>query len=238
MKKVIFKKDTRGFTNLDWLKTYHTFSFGNYYDENRMGFGNLRVLNEDFVQPRNGFGTHTHDNIEIITIPLKGSLLHKDNLGNECLLKYGDIQTLSAGSGLTHSQHNPSESDLSNFLQLWILPDRFNTPPSSMTKNFSFEQDRLTPIVGQDGKTDTLDLKQEARIYMGNFLSGKQIRFQRSSSDNGIFVFVIKGKIKSDREELHERDALGIIDHEETEIEVLENSLFLLMDISMKRKTD
>ncbi len=236
MKKVIFNKDTRGFTNHEWLKTYHTFSFGNYYDENRMGFGNLRVLNDDFIQPRNGFGTHTHDNIEIITIPLEGTIRHKDNLGKDCHLKFGDVQVLSTGSGLTHSQVNPSGSEISNFLQLWILPDRFNTSPASTVINYSLKPGKLIFIASQDGKKNTLSVQQKANLYLGSFSSGSQVGFTRSSEDNGIFVLVIQGKIKTEGEVLSGRDAVGLSNHRETNLEILENSFLMLLDISMVKK--
>jgi len=152
MRKTIYRADERGFANHGWLRTYHIFSFANYYDEERMGFGLLRVFNDDFVEPGMGFGTHPHDNMEIISIPLEGVMAHKDSQGNEFTIKQDDIQVMSAGSGLTHSEYNYSKDNKLNFLQLWVFPDIYNTEPSYQQKSFQFPQNEWVLVVSPDNQ--------------------------------------------------------------------------------------
>jgi len=233
MRKTIYRADERGFANHGWLKTYHSFSFANYYDEERMGFGRLRVLNDDLVEPGMGFGTHPHDNMEIISIPLDGIMAHKDSHGNESTIKEGDIQVMSAGTGLTHSEYNYSKEEKLSFLQLWIFPNIYDTAPSYQHQNFQFPPDELVLVVSPDSSNNSLLIKQNAFLCLGKFSLGKTRKYMRHSNINGIFIFVINGKISIENESLHKRDAIGIENTDNTEIYFEEDSFVLIIDIPM-----
>jgi redox-sensitive bicupin YhaK (pirin superfamily) len=235
MRKTIYRADERGFANHGWLKTYHIFSFANYYDEERMGFGLLRVFNDDIVEPGRGFGTHPHDNMEIISIPLDGVMAHKDSRGNEYTIKEGDIQVMSAGSGLTHSEYNYSKDNSLNFLQLWVFPDIYNTVPDYQQKTFHFSQNELVLVVSPDEANQSLPIKQNAFFYLGRFSKGESLEYIRQSVSNGIFVFVVNGKILIEGESLHKRDAIGIENTDAIHIIFKENSFILLIEIPIKK---
>jgi len=234
MSKTIYRAEERGFANHGWLKTHHIFSFANYYDEERMGFGMLRVLNDDFVEPGMGFGTHPHDNMEIISIPLEGIMAHKDSQGNEVTIKPGDIQIMSAGSGLTHSEYNYSREQKLNFLQLWVFPDRYDTRPGYLQKSFPYPQNDLVLIVSPGGSENSLPIKQNAFFYLGKFKKGASRTYQRISDSNGIFIFVIEGKFDVENESLHRRDAIGIEDMDQIGIRIEEDAFLLLAEVPMK----
>ena len=234
MSKTIYRAEERGFANHGWLKTHHVFSFANYYDEERMGFGLLRVFNDDFVEPGMGFGTHPHDNMEIISIPLEGIMAHKDSQGNEVTIKPGDIQIMSAGSGLTHSEYNYSREQKLNFLQLWVFPDRYDTRPGYLQKSFPYPQNDLVLIISPGGAENSLPIKQNAFFYLGKFNKGASRTYQRISDSNGIFIFVIEGKLEVENESLHRRDAIGIEDMDQIRIRISEDAFLLLAEIPMK----
>ena len=233
MRKTIYKAEDRGFVNHGWLKSYHSFSFANYYDEDRMGFGRLRVLNDDLVEPGMGFGTHPHDNMEIISIPLYGTMVHKDSQGNEYTIEEGDIQIMSAGTGLTHSEFNFSKEKKLGFLQLWIFPNVFNTTPSYYQKSFRFPQNEVILIVSPDESGDSLQIKQNAFLYLGRIQKGISKKHNRHSDRNGIFIFVIDGKISIENESLHKRDAIGIENADNIELHAEEDSFILIIDVQM-----
>jgi redox-sensitive bicupin YhaK (pirin superfamily) len=233
MRKTLYQANERGFVNHGWLKSYHSFSFANYYDEDRMGFGRLRVLNDDLVEPAMGFGTHPHDNMEIISIPLEGIMAHKDSQGNEHTLKPGDIQVMSAGSGLTHSEFNYSKENQLSFLQLWIFPNVYNITPNYCQKSFDLSQDDLILIVSPDQSENSLPIQQNAFIHLGKIQKGITRKYIRRSEFNGIFVFVIEGKVSIEGEYLHKRDAIGIENTDSIEIYTEEHSYLLLIDVQM-----
>jgi redox-sensitive bicupin YhaK (pirin superfamily) len=235
MRKTVFKAQERGFANHGWLKTHHMFSFANYYDVERMGFGVLRVLNDDIVEPGMGFGTHPHDNMEIISIPLRGIMAHKDSQGNESTIKEGDIQVMSAGTGLTHSEYNYSQEMDLNFLQIWIFPKTYNIAPSYEEKAFHYPQDEWVLVASPDKSKNSLPINQDCYLFLGKFSKNTSTRYIRKSDSNGLFVFIIEGKATIENESLHKRDAIGIENPEEISIDLEENSFILLIDLPMKR---
>jgi redox-sensitive bicupin YhaK (pirin superfamily) len=235
MRKTIYRADERGFANHGWLKTYHMFSFANFYDAERMGFGVLRVLNDDIVEPGMGFGTHPHDNMEIISIPLRGVMAHKDSQGNEFTINEGDIQVMSAGTGLTHSEYNYSKEYDLNFLQIWIFPRIYNTTPSYEEKTFQFPQNEWMLVVSPDRSHDSLPINQDCYFSLGKFSEGYSTHYRRKSDVNGLFIFVIEGKISVENESLHKRDAIGIENTDEISIKLEENSFILLIDLPLDK---
>lgn len=234
MKKTIFKADERGFTNHKWLKSYHTFSFANYYDENRSGFGKLLVLNEDSVQPGAGFGTHTHDNMEIISIPLMGQMAHKDNLGNESIIKKGEVQVISAGKGLTHSEFNPSRTNGLHFLEIWIIPDQVNVEPRYQVKSFKIKDNVWAPIIRQDKLEGCLSIYQDASLYYGKFNKNIFLSYSLINPFHGIFLMVINGKIEILEEHLHQYDGLAMEGKAVIDIYCLDDSDLLLIEIPLE----
>lgn len=235
MRKTIYRADERGFANHGWLKTHHMFSFANYYDIERMGFGVLRVLNDDIVEPGMGFGTHPHDNMEIVSIPLSGTMAHKDSQGNEFTIREGDIQVMSAGTGLTHSEYNFSTDADLKFLQIWIFPKTYNTTPSYEEKSYHYPQDEWVLVASPDQKQNSLPINQDCYLYLGKFTKGNSLRYKRKSDFNGLFVFIIEGRASIEDESLHKRDAIGIENSEEISIELKENSFILLIDLPMNK---
>ena len=235
MRKTIYRADERGFANHGWLKTYHMFSFANYYDVERMGFGVLRVLNDDIVEPGMGFGTHPHDNMEIVSIPLRGVMAHKDSQGNEFTIKEGDIQVMSAGTGLTHSEYNYSKEDDLGFLQIWIFPKTYNTTPSYEEKTFQFSQNEWVLIASPDRSLNSLPINQDCYFSLGKFSKEFSMKYKRKSDSNGLFIFLIDGKISVENESLHKRDAIGIENTDEISIYLEENSFILLIDLPMNK---
>ena len=235
MRKTIYRADERGFANHGWLKTHHMFSFANYYDVDRMGFGVLRVLNDDIVEPGMGFGTHPHDNMEIVSIPLRGTMAHKDSQGNEFTIKEGDIQVMSAGTGLTHSEYNYSKEDDLSFLQIWIFPKTYNTTPSYEEKTFQFSQNEWVLVASPDLSLNSLPINQDCYFSLGKFSKEFSMKYKRKSDSNGLFIFLIDGKISVENESLHKRDAIGIENTDEISIYLEENSFILLIDLPMNK---
>ncbi|MFM8455488.1 MAG: pirin family protein, partial [Ignavibacteria bacterium] len=195
MNTTIHRSETRGHANHGWLDTYHTFSFGMYHDPSRMHFGMLRVLNDDFVIGGAGFGRHGHDNMEIISIPLIGSLAHSDSTGNEGIISTGDVQIMSAGSGIQHAEYNASETDPVNFLQLWIFPKERNISPRYDQLTCTKEQlrNQLYNIVSSTKKEGTLWINQDAELYLGEFDNATECRHNVKSEHHGVYLFVIEG---------------------------------------------
>lgn len=236
MNTVIHKSELRGHANHGWLDTHHTFSFGMYHDPSRVHFGMLRVLNDDFVIGGAGFGKHGHDNMEIISIPLQGSLAHSDSTGNEGIISTGDIQIMSAGSGIQHAEYNASETELVNFLQLWIFPKERNISPRYDQLTFTKEQlrNRLYNIVSATEKEGTLWINQDAELYLGEFDVLIQISHAIKSANHGIYVFVIEGSVTIGDITLNKRDGIGIYDADSVLATVHEQSKILLIEVPMK----
>jgi redox-sensitive bicupin YhaK (pirin superfamily) len=235
MKKQIFRSEDRGKANYGWLDTHYSFSFANYYNPDMMNFGMLRVLNDDIVEPAKGFGTHPHDNMEIITIILEGALEHKDSMGTGSVIHKDEVQVMSAGSGITHSEFNPSQNERVNLLQLWIFPKERNIKPRYDQKSFSTEEKKNNLITAVSGlkKEGVLYIHQDAEIKLGNFEKGKKLSYKLNSDLNGVYLFVINGHLSIESEDLFRRDAIGISNVDEITIEVMDDSDFVLIEVPM-----
>ena len=236
MNIMIHKSKSRGHANHGWLDTYHTFSFGMYHEPSRIHFGMLRVLNDDFVIGGAGFGKHTHDNMEIISIPLQGSLAHSDSTGNEGVISTGDVQIMSAGSGIQHAEYNASETELVNFLQLWIIPKENNIQPRYDQLSFTKEQlrNQLRPIVSATEKEGTLWINQDAELYLGEFDASIEISHDIKSANHGIYIFVIEGSLTIGDITLNKRDGIGIYDTDSVLATVHKQSKLLLIEVPIK----
>lgn len=235
MKKKVHRANTRGYADHGWLKSYHTFSFANYNNPERTRFGLLRVLNDDIVEAGMGFGTHPHDNMEIITIPLKGELAHKDSTGTKEIIKAGEIQIMSAGSGLTHSEFNNSKLDPVNLLQIWVFPKEKNIAPRYDQKIFSAEDrnNKIVTVISPDNKDGSLWINQDSYFSMVNLGKGKSVTYNIKSKVNGIYIFVIEGEIEAAGEKLLKRDAIGLYDTGYVEISAVQNSEVLFIEVPM-----
>ncbi len=234
---VLHKAATRGHASHGWLESYHSFSFAGYFNPDRMNFGALRVLNDDRVDPGMGFGTHRHDNMEIISIPLEGDLEHKDSMGNTAVIKKGDIQVMSAGSGISHSEYNRNADKLTKFLQIWVIPDKKNVTPryDQITLNETDRHNKLQQILSPDADDEGVWINQQAWFHMGKFDEGFKTTYSLKKEGNGIYAFVLKGEITIAGIALQERDALGIWDTGSIEITAnTANAEILLMEVPME----
>ena len=232
---VIHRADSRGYFNHGWLKTYHTFSFAGYYDKARVHFGMLRVLNDDIVEGGEGFGTHPHDNMEIVTIPLYGSLAHKDSMGHEEIITPNEIQVMSAGTGITHSEYNASDKDPVNLLQIWVFPKEHNVTPRYDQRIFDpfLMKNTIFTVVSPDKKDDSLWLNQDAYFSLSELSEGKEVEYKINTKGNGVYVFVIEGKIQTEDETLGKRDGMGIEDEDTINVKALTGSKVLFIEIPM-----
>ncbi len=237
MKTIIHKADTRGYANHGWLKSHHTFSFASYQNAERMNFGALRVLNDDVVQPKMGFGTHPHQNMEIISIPLKGALSHKDSMENKRAIEVGEVQVMSAGTGLTHSEFNDSKTDDVNFLQLWIIPEEMGVTPNYEQRKFDVlaQKNALQTVVAPKNKLegDALPISQQAYIYRTDLDANNSMSLTVKNQNNGLYIFVVNGNIIVEGNSLEKRDAIGVWDIETIQITSNENSKFIIVEVPM-----
>lgn len=237
MKTIVHKADTRGFANHGWLKSHHTFSFASYQNPERMNFGALRVLNDDVVQPKMGFGTHPHQNMEIISIPLQGALSHKDSMGNKRAIEVGEVQVMSAGTGLTHSEFNDSKTDEVNFLQLWIIPEELSVEPNYEQREFPLDgkKNQLQTVVAPKDKLegDALPISQQAYIYRTSLDADTRIETELRSDRNGMYVFVVEGDIEIGDHNLGKRDAIGISDTDNIAIKATNNAELVIIEVPM-----
>ncbi|MGZ5264206.1 MAG: pirin family protein [Kaistella sp.] len=236
MKTVYHKADSRGFADHGWLKSHHTFSFANYYNPERMNFGVLRVLNDDQVASGMGFGTHPHRDMEIISIPLEGDLEHKDSMGTSAVIRNGEIQVMSAGTGVQHSEYNKNKDELVKFLQIWVIPNKMNVTPRydqiSIKENEKLNdyQQILSPNPDDEG----VWIHQNAWFNLAKFEKGNAKDYQLHLSGNGVYVFVLKGSAKIGDQILATRDGFGIWETENFALEALEDSEILLMEVPMQ----
>lgn len=214
MNRIIHPADDRGFADHGWLKARHSFSFADYYRPDRMSFGLLRVLNDDEIAPGMGFGTHPHNNMEIVTVPLHGALVHRDSMGHEETVSAGEIQAMSAGSGITHSEYNASDSETLRLLQLWVLPREQNVTPQYDQKKFDLGSDVFTTLVSPDGRSGSLRISQDAIFSRGVFSAGLEAAYDLQIPGNGMYLFIISGRVSIDGENLGPRDAVGITETE------------------------
>ena len=235
-KIIIHRADTRGIAEHGWLKSFHTFSFASYYNPERIHFGVLRVLNDDIVKASSGFDNHTHENMEIISIPLEGILTHKDNLGHISIIRPGDIQVMSAGSGITHSEYNDDTVNPVNFLQIWIYPKQKDIKPEYQQKAFNPEdrinllQEIISPFPGNNG----LHIHQDAWISIGKLDKGIETEYTIKKKDNGIYIFIIEGDTNVEGLNLNKRDGIGISGTDKIKIKAINDCELLVLDIPMQ----
>ena len=214
MNSVIHKAGSRGFANHGWLQSYHSFSFANYYNPERVHFGTLRVLNDDSVAAGMGFGTHPHDNMEIISIPLEGDLQHKDSMGNVAVIKNGDVQVMSAGTGISHSEMNKNTDKAVKFLQIWVFPKEKDVTPryGQITLNADDRKNKFQQIVSPNQNDAGTWINQDAWFHLGKFDQGQSVNYELKQKGNGVYVFVLSGDVAVDGTELNKRDAIGVWD--------------------------
>jgi redox-sensitive bicupin YhaK (pirin superfamily) len=233
MKTIIHTANSRGHANHGWLDAHHTFSFAGFYNPERVHFGALRVLNDDIVAPGKGFGMHPHDNMEIISIVLKGAIKHKDNMGNEGIVHAGEIQVMSAGTGVHHSEYNPSADEYLNLLQIWLFPQERQVTPRYDQKAFDPKdrQNTLQLVISPDGEAGSLWIQQQAWFSLGHLEAGKSLTYQSRAKGNGSYIFVISGELQIDGQTLGARDGMGINDFDQVTIAASNEAEFLIMDI-------
>nr|WP_315233218.1 pirin family protein [uncultured Flavobacterium sp.] len=233
----LFESNTRGKADFGWLKANFSFSFGNYFNPERIQFGMLRVLNDDTIAGGSGFGTHGHANMEIITIPLEGGLQHRDSMGNEGVIGFGEVQVMSAGSGVEHSEMNASQKNEAKTLQLWVFPDTENVAPRYDQKSFDIENqiNTFVNIVSPKDKNDgnALWVYQKTFFHLGIFDSNTTTIYEVKIPKNGVYLFLIEGEIEVNNQTLKARDAMGITDFDQFEIKISTKSKILLVEVPM-----
>ena len=220
---------------MGWLNSHHSFSFGQWHDPEKVHFGALRVLNDDQVSGGQGFGTHPHDNMEIVSIPLQGAIAHKDSTGTDGIIKTGDVQIMSAGSGIRHSEYNASKTDAVNFLQLWVFPKQQNIKPRYDQKTYDASgrknkwQVVVSPVKGEGG----LWINQDARFAIARLEKGKPIEYKTKFPGNGVYFFVIEGEVEVDGKKIGKRDAIGVWETTEVELKANADAEILAIEIPM-----
>jgi redox-sensitive bicupin YhaK (pirin superfamily) len=235
MQKIFYPSSERGHANFGWLDSHHSFSFGNYYDPSKTNFGALRVLNDDIVEASMGFGTHPHDNMEIISIPLFGDLAHKDSTGTNGVIRTGDVQIMSAGSGIRHSEFNHSVDKKVNFLQIWILPKERNITPRYEQKSFSIvDQKNKWMTVVSPNDPSAVWINQDAYFSLSRLEPNINLQYNTHSKGNGVYIFLISGKIRVNDTILERRDALGAFETQELSIQADVVSEILCIEVPMK----
>jgi redox-sensitive bicupin YhaK (pirin superfamily) len=233
---ILHKAETRGHADHGWLNSHHSFSFANYYDPERMHFGVLRVLNDDTVAPGMGFSTHPHENMEIISIPLEGDLEHKDSMGNTQVIRHGDIQVMSAGSGITHSEKNRNTDKLTRFLQIWVFPNKRNVTPryDQLVINKADRHNRFQQVLSPSADDAGVWIHQDAWFHLGDFEAGKEASYGVKRKGNGVYVFVLEGSATVNGQAMSRRDGLGVWDIDTIELKAGPGGAeLLLMDVPM-----
>lgn len=233
---ILHKSDTRGAANHGWLDAKHSFSFANYYNPERMHFGALRVLNDDRIAAGMGFGTHPHDNMEIITIPLEGDLEHKDSMGNTSVIRHGDIQVMSAGTGIQHSEFNHNKDSEVKLLQIWLFPNKQGVTPryDQLKLELSDRDNKLQQILSPSPDDAGVWIHQNAWFHLGKFDRGKTFQYDLKDKSNGVYAFVISGDFEIEHQLLNRRDAMGIWDIDKISLESKSNhSEILLIEVPM-----
>lgn len=235
MKAVLHKSATRGHANHGWLNSYHSFSFAGYYNPERIHFGALRVLNDDSVAAGMGFGTHPHDNMEIISIPLSGDLKHKDSMGNEAIIKQGDIQVMSAGTGISHSEMNANKDTDVKFLQIWVFPNKKNVQPryGQITLDESKMKNNLLQVLSPNADDEGVWIHQDAWFSLGNLDKGITKEYKLKGINSGVYAFVLEGDVTINGESLNKRDGLGISETDTLNITADSDARLLLMEVPM-----
>lgn len=235
MEKTIHRADSRGFVDHGWLKSSHSFSFGSYFNPERVHFGALRVLNYDKVSGGNGFGTHPHDNMEIISIPLSGTLEHNDSMGNRGTIVPNEIQVMSAGTGVKHSEYNASKVDPVEFLQIWIFPHTRDVTPryDQIRVDPADRKNKLQQIVSPHPEDEGTWIHQNAWFHLTDLEPNKAVTYRLKNNKNGVYIFLLEGQIEVLDEILDRRDAIATIDNEEISITARQESSLLLIEVSM-----
>lgn len=235
MKTIYHAADSRGDANHGWLKSKHTFSFANYHNPERMGFGALRVINDDFVIGGQGFGKHSHRDMEIISIPLSGKLGHGDNIGNNGIIETGEIQVMSAGTGITHSEMNGDDKEDVKFLQIWVIPNKMNVAPryQQVRMDEIMQPNEFNQVLSPNADDAGVWIHQNAWFSMGNFDKGVTQTYQLNDPNNGVYIFVISGKVVVNGNTLDTRDGLGVWDTKNFTMDVEEDAKVLLMEVPM-----
>lgn len=235
MKTTLHRADTRGHADHGWLNAHHSFSFANYYNPERMNFGALRVLNDDIVSGGMGFGMHPHDNMEIITIPLKGDLEHKDSMGNVGRIRNGEIQVMSAGTGVFHSEYNPNKDQETNLLQIWLIPNKRNVEAryDEISIGDYRKKNELYQVVSPSADDQGAWIHQDAWFHLGDFNKGTTREYTLKKEGNGIYLFVIEGSVSINGQSLGKRDAYGVWDTDKISIKAESDAEFLLMEVPM-----
>ena len=232
---VIHKAETRGKADFGWLNSHHTFSFGHYYDPSRVHFGALRVLNDDIVSQGMGFGTHPHDNMEIISIPLEGDLEHQDSMGNKTVIRHGDVQVMSAGTGIQHSEYNKNKDQQVKFLQIWVFPKVRNVTPryDQITLDVNDRVNKFQQILSPNADDAGVWIHQDAWFHLGKFDEGKTSTYTIKKEGNGVYAFILSGDVSINGEKLSTRDGMGIEGVKELTVEANTNAEILLMEVPM-----
>lgn len=235
MKTIYHAADSRGDANHGWLKSKHTFSFANYHNPERMGFGALRVINDDFVIAGQGFGKHSHRDMEIISIPLSGKLGHGDNIGNNGIIETGEIQVMSAGTGITHSEMNGDDNEAVKFLQIWVIPNKMNVEPryQQVRMDDILKPNEFNQVLSPNADDAGVWIHQDAWFSMGDFDKGVTQTYELKNPNNGVYIFVISGKVVVNGNTLDTRDGLGVWDTKNFTMDVIEDAKVLLMEVPM-----
>jgi quercetin 2,3-dioxygenase len=235
MKTILYPARERGHVNIGWLESFHSFSFGQFHDPEKVHFGALRVVNDDMIAGGGGFGTHPHDNMEIVTIPLEGNLAHKDSTGNEGIIRKGDVQIMSAGTGIRHSEYNASKTEKAKLLQIWVFPKLKNIVPLYGQKTFSLNdrKNKWQVVVSPDMAEQALNINQDARFSLVDLEAGKSIGYQMKWENSGLYLFVIEGAIKTNDQALSNRDALGITETDQVKIEAISDAQLLAIEVPL-----
>ncbi len=235
MKTTMYKAETRGHADHGWLNSWHTFSFAGYHDPARVHFGALRVLNDDTVAPGMGFGKHPHENMEIVSISLEGSLQHGDDMGTKQIIQKGDVQIMSAGTGVVHSEKNASTDEPVKFLQIWVFPNAKNVNPRYEQKTFSDEEkhNKLVTVVSPMGHTEGINIYQNAWFSLGNLDKGTNVKYEVKGEGAGVFVFLLEGDATVNDISMNRRDGLGIWEEKIVNIKADSNAEILLMEVPM-----
>lgn len=235
MKTIVHKAETRGHANHGWLDSHHTFSFANYYNPERVHFGALRVLNDDIVAGGQGFGTHPHENMEIISIPLEGDLEHKDSMGNIAVIKEGDVQVMSAGTGVYHSEYNKNTDKEVKFLQIWLFPKEKQVTPryDQISLKDIEERNQFYQILSPNDNEKGVWIHQDAWFHLGKFDAETATQYQFKKTGNGVYAFVVDGSVEINGQDLNKRDGMGLWDINELDIKARKGSKVLLMEVPM-----
>lgn len=236
MKTVLHKADTRGYADHGWLKSHHTFSFAGYQNPERNHFGVLRVLNDDQVSEARGFGTHPHDNMEIVSIPLEGDLEHKDSMGNTTVIREGDVQVMSAGTGIYHSEYNKNADKPVKFLQIWVFPNQRNVSPryDQISIRDIERENEFHQVLSPNANDEGVWVHQDAWFHLGKFEAEKATTYSLKKEGNGVYAFVLEGNVEINGQVLSKRDGLGIWETASLDFTSITDSRILLMEVPMQ----